>query len=272
MSEWPGQGGQQQPYGYQDPAAGQQSWPGAFQQPGGAVQPAGQWQPPPPGQFPSPGQFQPLPGEGFIGGEPVLVSIGDISVTSTTVHTPSGSCPLSEVSWNLTDMSVTSQNIPTWAIICAVVFFVFCFVGLLFLLAKENSTRGSVQVTVHGPNLGHTTMIPVISMEQVNDISNRVGYARTLGTSSPAQLPATTSQPGDHPATQIGQAPSAQPWQQNQPPPTDQVQPWQQNQPGQPGQQNQPGQPWQPDQQGQPGQPGEPGEPGQPWQQGQPWQ
>lgn len=257
MSGWSGPGGQQQPYGYQEPVPGQQQgWPGSFQQPGGAVQPGG--------------QYQPMPGDGYLGGEPVLVSIGDISVTSTTVHTPNGACPLSEASWTFTDMSVTSQNIPTWAIICAIVFFVFCFVGLLFLLAKENSTQGSVQVTVRGPNLAHTVTIPVTSMEQVADLNSRVSYAQTLATSSPAQLPGMPGQPGaEHPPTQIGQAMPAQPWQQPSPMPTEQVQPWQQGQPGQPGQD---GQPWQQDQQWQQGQSGQPGDPGQQWQQGQPWQ
>ena len=120
----------------------------------------------------------------MIGGEPVLVTIGDISVTATTVHTPSGSRPLSEVQWTFTDMSMNSAAIPTWAIICAVVFFVFCFLGLLFLLAKENKTTGSVQVTVSGPGFVHTTMIPVSSPEQVADYNARVNYARTLTASA----------------------------------------------------------------------------------------
>ncbi len=265
MSGWSGPGGQQQPYGYQEPVPGQQGWPGAFQQPGGAVQPTG--------------QYQPMPGDGYMGGEAVLVSIGDISVTSTTVFTPSGSCPLSEASFTFTDMSVTSQNIPTWAIICAIVFFAFCLVGLLFLLAKENSTQGSVQVTVRGPNLTHTATIPVTSIEQVADLNSRVGYAQSMATFSPAQLPGTPDQSaGEHPPTQVGQATPAQPWQQPSPTPTEQVQPWQQAQPGQPwqqGQQGQAGQAGQPWQQGEPGQQwqqGEPGQQGQQWQQGQPGQ
>ena len=117
---------------------------------------------------------------GMIAGEPVLVVIGDISVTPTTVYTPSGSRPLSEVGWSFTDLSVTSQAIPTWAIVCAVVFFLFCLLGLLFLLAKENTTTGSVQVSVTGPGFVHTSTIPVRSLEQIADISARVSYARTL--------------------------------------------------------------------------------------------
>jgi hypothetical protein len=176
MNEWPGQGGWQPagqqpgqpanpPFTYQDPPPA--GWPAGFQQQG-QFQPQGQLQPLPPG----------VPG--MIGNEPVLVVIGDISVTPTTVYTPTGSRPLSEVGWTFTDLSSTSQAIPTWAIVCAVVFFLACFLGLLFLLAKENSTTGAVQVTVHGPGFVHTTTMPVSSIEQVADINARVSYVRSL--------------------------------------------------------------------------------------------
>jgi len=146
--------------------------------------------------------------------EPVLVVIGDISVTATRVYTPSGSRPLSEVSWNITDLSVTSQEIPTWAIICAVVFFLFCFLGLLFLLAKETRTQGSLQVTVHSPGFVHTATVPVSSPAQVADINGRVNYVRTLAVAygAPGQLPAQPWQGWDQPG-QGGQQPG-QGWQQ----------------------------------------------------------
>jgi hypothetical protein len=265
--------GANQPFGSQDPTAGQQAgWPGGYQQPGPAA----------PGQpFPAMqpgGMYQPQPGnEALMSGEPVMVTIGDISVTSTTVYTPSGSRPLSEVTWTFTDMSVTSQGIPTWAIVCAIVFFVFCFLGLLFLLVKEDKTQGSVQVTVHGPGFLHTSTIPVASLAQVSDINARVNYVRTLTASFPS-----APQPGA-----VGQAPAdpqgltAQSWQQTAQP-GDAGQPWQQQaqsgsagqawpqaQPGtagQPWQQNQAGtagQPWLQDEQGQGGQQDQ--QPGQSW-------
>jgi hypothetical protein len=189
MTQWSGPGGQwqppDQPFSYQDPAQQAGNWPGNFQ---------------PAGQFPLQPMHPPPGSPGMIGGEPVLVVIGDISVTATTVYTPSGSRPLSEVSWNLTDLSVTSQAIPTWAIVCAVVFFLACFLGLLFLLAKENSTSGSVQVTAHGQGFVHTTTIPVSSLAQVGDINARINYVRTLtaASSAPSQ-PQNWQQGGQQP-------------------------------------------------------------------------
>ena len=196
----PGEGYQGQTY-YQDPAAGQQGgWPGGYQQPAQVAPTQG---------F---GQAQNFPpnSDALMSGEPVLVTIGDISVTSTTVYTPSGSRPLAEVSWTFTDLSTTSQGIPTWAIVCAVVFFLFCFLGLLFLLAKEDKTVGSVQVTVHGPGFVHTSTIPVASMAQVGDINARVNYVRTLTASTP-QL-GQASQPGDTQGTQGQQQQPGQSW------------------------------------------------------------
>lgn len=211
--------------GYQDPNAGYQN-PAYYQDPSG--QPAG-W---PGGGYQQPGQMAPAQGfqqpqmfqpnnDALMSGEPILVTIGDISVTATTVYTPSGSRPLGELSWTFTDLSTTSQAIPTWAIVCAIVFFVFCFLGLLFLLAKEDKTQGSVQVTAHGPGFVHTCTIPVSSVAQVADINARVNYVRTLTASTP-QL-GQSSQPNDRPGGQ------GQSWPQN-PPAT--------------GQDQQPGQSW----------------------------
>ena len=112
--------------------------------------------------------------------EPVLVTIGDVGVSQTMVHTPSGSTPVGQTSFQFTDLSVTREGIPTWAIVCAIVFFVFCLLGLLFLLVKERRTEGFVQIVVQGPHLVHTVQLPVWSTEQVWDYNQRVNYARTL--------------------------------------------------------------------------------------------
>ena len=112
--------------------------------------------------------------------EPTLVTIGDVGVGQTLVVTPSGSAPVAQTTFQFADLSVTRENIPTWAIVCAVVFFVFCFLGLLFLLVKEHRTEGFVQVVVQGPHLLHTVQLPVWSQEQVWDLNQRVNYARSL--------------------------------------------------------------------------------------------
>lgn len=112
--------------------------------------------------------------------EPMLVSIGDIGVTQSWVVTPSGTRPVGSVTWLFTDMSRTTQAIPAWAIVCAILFFVFCLLGLLFLLVKETRTDGFIQVVVQGPRLVHTTQLPVSSIQQIADYNARVNYARAL--------------------------------------------------------------------------------------------
>jgi hypothetical protein len=143
--------------------------------------------------------------EPHVPNEPVLVAIGDISVTQSRVFTPSGSRPVNEVLWTFNDMSQTSEVIPTWAVVCAIVFFVLCLVGLLFLLVKETRTKGSVQVTVHSPGFVHTTQIPVYSPANIADISGRVDYARTL---SASMQHGRSQQPGSWPQRSQGQEPT----------------------------------------------------------------
>jgi hypothetical protein len=136
--------------------------PGDWQDHGGASQPP---------EFGSP--ISPHP-------EPMLVTIGDIGVTPSTVVTPSGTRPVGKVQWMFTDMSRTTEAIPTWAIVCTVIFFLFCLLGLLFLLVKENRTEGHVQVVVQGSGFVHTTQLPVSSIAQVADYNARVNYARSV--------------------------------------------------------------------------------------------
>jgi hypothetical protein len=112
---------------------------------------------------------------------PPLVTIGDISCTQQAVITPSGSIPISEVNWTVADLTRTESRIPPWAIVLAIVFFLFCLLGLLFLLVKETTTTGYLQVTAQGPRFMHTTQIPVSSQAQIADVHARVNYARSLG-------------------------------------------------------------------------------------------
>ena len=114
------------------------------------------------------------------GNAPVMVTIGDIACTNAMVITPSGQAPIGGVVWSYTDMSRTTRSIPTWAIVCTVIFFFFCLLGLLFLLAKEDRTEGTVQVVVQGQGFLHQVQLPVSSVMQVQDYAARVNYARSL--------------------------------------------------------------------------------------------
>ena len=112
--------------------------------------------------------------------EQTLVTIGDIVVSQSWVVTPSGTQPVRDVIWNVSDMSTTTTNIPVWAIVCTVIFVWFLLLGLLFLLAKETKTQGMVQVTVQAPNFVHFAQIPAYHPGVAIDINSRVNYARSL--------------------------------------------------------------------------------------------
>jgi hypothetical protein len=113
--------------------------------------------------------------------DPFLFTLGDIGVTQTQISTPNGVAPLAGSSWAATDMTVTSTKIPTWAIVVAIVGALFtCFLSLLFLLAKEQTTSGYVQVSVRSGELTHTTQIPVTSPHQVTSVRAGVSQAQVL--------------------------------------------------------------------------------------------
>ncbi|QHC26213.1 hypothetical protein [Streptomyces sp. GS7] len=136
---------------------------------------------PPP---PAPG-FPPPPAAGFTAQQPppaggMAISLGDIAVSGDTIMTPAGPMPLRGAVWTATDMSRTEEKIPAHAIVLAIVFFLFCLLGLLFLLMKERTTTGFVQVTVNSGGRHHSTMIPVQSREQVMFVMNQVNYARSM--------------------------------------------------------------------------------------------
>ncbi|MFI9051716.1 hypothetical protein [Streptomyces sp. NPDC053427] len=173
-------------YGY--PQGGNPGEPG-YGYPQAAQTPPGYGYPnqaPPPAAapgFPPGAPPQPAPGA-FPGQAPQLagtaLSLGDIAVSGDTIMTPAGPMPLRGAVWTATDMSRTEEKIPAHAIVLAIVFFFFCLLGLLFLLMKERTTTGFVQVTVNSDGRHHSTMIPVQSPEQVMFVINQVNYARSL--------------------------------------------------------------------------------------------
>lgn len=108
------------------------------------------------------------------------MTFGDIGVTAEWVITPSGTCHVRDANWMFADMSRTLQRTPAWAVVLCILFVIFCFLGLLFLLAKEERTEGFVQIVVQGPRLVHTVQLPVSSPAQIMDYNQRVNYARAL--------------------------------------------------------------------------------------------
>ncbi|WP_046471812.1 hypothetical protein [Allosalinactinospora lopnorensis] len=113
------------------------------------------------------------------GGQP-LTTIGDIAVYQHEVVTPAGRFPIKGSAWTVTDMSHVHESIPAYAVVLAVLLFVFCLLGLLFLLIKERRIQGYVQVAVHGNGVFHSTMIPVHSPQTLPYVMQQVNYARTL--------------------------------------------------------------------------------------------
>ncbi|HEY3561113.1 MAG TPA: hypothetical protein VGL05_26800 [Kribbella sp.] len=164
------------PQGQPGPPPGQYGPPpGAFPPPvGGQFHPQQQPQQPQQPQFAQPQAAQNLPTG------PVLVTIGDISVEQQRIVTPAGVMPTRGANWSAMDMSRTEEKIPSWAIVLAIVGFLLCLIGLLFLLVKEKRTTGFVQVTVQYGNRTHNTHVGVSSPDQVADVLARVNYARTL--------------------------------------------------------------------------------------------
>jgi hypothetical protein len=113
--------------------------------------------------------------------EPVLVQIGELAVTRSTVYTPVGPIPLHGSQWTVHDQWLTSQKIPTWAIVLAILgFFLICALSLLFLLAKETQFHGTVDVGVANGSQHYVARIPVYHPQQVQQIYQQVNYARSL--------------------------------------------------------------------------------------------
>lgn len=110
--------------------------------------------------------------------EPFRVQLGDISVSDTRVQTPYGRFPLAGTTWMVTNQTYVTESIPAWAIVCAILFFIFCLLGLLFLLVKERKLYGAMQVSVQGPGLSHSTYIPVYTQAAIYAINSNVDWIR----------------------------------------------------------------------------------------------
>ena len=122
----------------------------------------------------------PQPAYGAPTQDPVLVTVGDIGVTRTSVVMPLGVRSLRGSVWMVQNNTTTTEAIPTYAIVLCVVFALFCLLGLLFLLIKERKTQGFMTVSVQGEGFYHATQIPISFPTQVSDVEGRVNYIRSL--------------------------------------------------------------------------------------------
>ena len=112
---------------------------------------------------------------------PVIVQIGEISVTSAAVHTPVGNLPLAGSQWQVADYWFSRQRTPRWAIVVAVVGLCFSAgLSLLFLLVKESVPQGTVQVTVTSGARQYVARIPVPDQNAVTALNQQVNYVRSL--------------------------------------------------------------------------------------------
>ncbi len=111
--------------------------------------------------------------------EPVIMTIGDIAVTRTQVIVPTGRYPLRGTNWTVQDSTQVTESIPAYAVVLAILFFIFCLLGLLFLLIKEKRYSGFVSVTVTGPNLFHAAQFPP-GPQTAAMVTHQVNQARAL--------------------------------------------------------------------------------------------
>lgn len=126
--------------------------------------------------------------------EPLLLQLGELAVTRSTVFTPAGPIPLRGSQWTVQDQWLTERKTPTWAIVLAIVgaslgallacftFFLslVLFLCLLFLLAKETRFHGTVDIGVTNRGRHYVARIPVYHQQQVGLIYQQVNYVRSL--------------------------------------------------------------------------------------------
>lgn len=121
-------------------------------------------------------------GHGFqsYGSQGYVFQVGDIGITNDSIVTYNGTAPLAGSSWMALDHSRTEDKIPTWAIVLAVLFFILCFLGLLFLLVKEKRISGYVEVRVQSGNFWHVTQIPVSAEGHVDYLLGQVSQIQAF--------------------------------------------------------------------------------------------
>ncbi len=111
----------------------------------------------------------------------MLFTLGDITVTRYWVVTPSGTVPIQGTRWFFRDNTSVQRVLPGWAVVCAVVFFLACFLGLLFLAVREDVITGYAEVQVTGPDgFFHISQLPARTPASMNEARQWVSYAQHL--------------------------------------------------------------------------------------------
>jgi hypothetical protein len=112
--------------------------------------------------------------------DPHLTSIGDIGISQYWIQTPNGSYPIRGSVWTVTDMTHYQERMSPTGIVLCLIFVWFCLIGLLFLLMKERSMTGYIQVTVQGTGFHYSTMVPANHSGVMVSVNQTVNYARSL--------------------------------------------------------------------------------------------
>jgi hypothetical protein len=111
--------------------------------------------------------------------EQVLATIGDIAITQHWLLTPAGTFPIRGTVWTVTDMSHWQERMAPLGIILAILFIWLCFLSLFFLLMKERTVTGYIQVSVQGNGFHHSTLIPA-TQHSIPSAQQMVNYSRSL--------------------------------------------------------------------------------------------
>lgn len=121
-----------------------------------------------------------VPGAGPVA-DPVIARFGSLTVTATSVVTPTGSYPLAGSRWHLVDEWHEVRTTPTWAVAAAVGgFFVMAFFSLFFLLCKETQCRGDMVILIELGDGEHACRIPVRTPAEVAMLRRQVAQVRSL--------------------------------------------------------------------------------------------
>ncbi len=128
------------------------------------------------------------------------LTIGDIAIVGDQIITPNGSAPLAGSTWIVADRTHEETKIPAFAIVLAIIFALACLLGLLFLLIKEKTMSGYVEVSVHSGDLLHVTQVPARSAYEVQQIRMSVSQAQGLAARA-AATNTTGTQPEDSPTS-----------------------------------------------------------------------